>query len=106
MMEMEERLARLDWEAIELSLWERGYARTPPLLTADECADLAGLYKDDSRFRSRVDMARYRFGVGEYKYFANPLPAVVQALRAHAYPRLAPIACRFMEALEIGRAHV
>lgn len=99
MMEMEERLARLDWEAIEMSLWERGYARTPPLLTADECTDLAGLYKDDSRFRSRVDMARYRFGVGEYKYFANPLPAVVQALRAHAYPRLAPIACRFMEAL-------
>ena len=99
MTEIEERLARLDWEAIERSLWEHGCARTPPLLTSDECANLVGLYKDDSRFRSRVDMARFRFGLGEYKYFANPLPAVVQALRAHAYPRLAPMACRFMEAL-------
>ena len=94
-----ERLRRLDWKAIEGSLWEHGYAKTPPILTAEECAELVALYGDDGRFRSRVDMARYRFGLGEYKYFAVPLPAVVQALRVHAYPFLAPIAGRFTEAL-------
>ena len=89
-----ERLARLDWAAIGASLDERGYARTQVLLTAAECADLRALYAEDGRFRSRVDMARYRFGVGEYKYFANPLPGAVQELREHAYPPLArPVVC-------------
>jgi hypothetical protein len=57
------------------------------------------MFADDGRFRSRIDMARYRFGVGEYKYFAEPLPRTVAALRAHAYRRLAPIANRWAETL-------
>ena len=44
-------------------------------------------------------MARYRFGLGEYKYFAAPLPEPVAALRERLYPRLAPIANRWMERL-------
>ena len=100
-----ERLAGLDWAAIGASLDERGHARTPVLLTAAECADLRALYADDARFRSRVDMARYRFGVGEYKYFANPLPAVVQELREHAYPPLAAIANRWESALKTRARH-
>ncbi len=40
-------------------------------------------------------MARYRFGVGEYKYFAEPLPPIVRDLRAEAYRCLAPIANRW-----------
>jgi hypothetical protein len=44
-------------------------------------------------------MARYRFGVGDYKYFAEPLPPVVAALREHAYPPLAGTANRWMAAL-------
>jgi hypothetical protein len=44
-------------------------------------------------------MARYRFGVGEYKYFAEPLPRAVAALRTHVYRRLAPIANRWTRAL-------
>jgi hypothetical protein len=94
-----ERLACLDWDAIERSLWDSGWSRTPPLLTPEECGELIGLYADDHRFRSRVDMARYRFGLGEYKYFAEPLPPAVAALRAHAYARLAPIANRWESAL-------
>jgi uncharacterized protein len=89
------RLARLDWDAIERSLDDSGWSRTPPLLTHDECDELAALYGDDARFRSRVDMARYRFGVGEYKYFAEPLPPAVRDLRVEAYPRLAAIANRW-----------
>jgi hypothetical protein len=100
-MTIKERLEHLDWQAIERSLWEHGYAKTPPVLTPDECAALIALYADESKFRSRIDMARYRFGSGEYKYFADPLPPLVQALRTHAYPYLAVIANRWMKALRI-----
>ena len=99
MSDVRERLAGLDWKGIEASLWEWGYARTPPLLTPGECAGLVALYGDDARFRSRVDMGRHRFGIGDYKYFAEPLPPLVAALREHAYPPLAGVANRWMEAL-------
>ena len=79
-----DRLTRLDWAAIGFSLDEWGFARTPALLTPGECTELRVLYDDDARFRSRVDMVRYRFGVGEYKYFADPLPPVVQEMRERA----------------------
>jgi len=100
-----ERLARLDWAAIGPSLNDCGHARTPALLTGAECADLRALYAEAARFRSRVDMARYRFGVGEYKYFANPLPGVVQELREHAYPQLAIVANRWETALKTRARH-
>ena len=99
------RLGDLDWGAIERSLWEWGYARTPPLLTPEECAGLVAMYDDDGRFRSRVDMARYRFGLGDYKYFAAPLPPLVQSLRTHAYPPLAAIANQFEAALDTATLH-
>ena len=96
---VETRLQRIDWEAIARGLGEQGWATTPPLLTAAECAELIALYPENRRFRSRVDMARFRFGEGEYKYFANPLPPTVLDLRRHAYPRLAPIADAWSMAL-------
>jgi hypothetical protein len=97
-MTIADRVRSLAWSEIEASLWEFGYARISELLTADECAGLIALYNDDLRFRSRIDMARYRFGVGDYKYFDYPLPAVVQQLRLNTYPPLAGIANRWMEA--------
>jgi len=100
-----DRLAALDWSAMERSLWEHGYAKTPPLLTPDECAQLIALYPDDARFRSRIDMRRYRFGVGEYKYFAAPLPRVVEELRVNAYPPLAAIANQWEVALDTAVLH-
>lgn len=91
---LRKRIRALDWPAIETAIAERGYARTRPVLTAATCRTLAALYPDDSRFRSRIDMARYRFGAGDYGYFAEPLPAVVAALRGALYQHLAPIANR------------
>jgi hypothetical protein len=99
------RLARLDWADIGASLDEWGFALTPALLTASECAELRALYLDDARFRSRVDMARYRFGMGEYKYFSEPLPPSVQAVRESAYPPLAMIANRWEAALKTRVRH-
>lgn len=93
------RVRGLDWRALAAELWERGYARTAPLLTAEECAGLVAMEPEDVRFRSRVDMARLRFGEGRYAYFAHPLPALVRTLRREAYARLAPLADAWMEAL-------
>ena len=96
---VEERVDALDWKAAEESLSARGYAVTEPLLTAEECAGLVALYKDESRFRSHVIMERYRFGLGDYKYFDHPLPQTVLSLRTSAYPHLARIANHWAEAL-------
>ena len=101
-MDLAQRLAALDWDALEQSLWARGYAKTPPVLTPEECAELVALYGERERFRSRVEMARYRFGEGDYQYFADPLPPVVHALRTHAYPSLAAIADRWETSLGTG----
>jgi uncharacterized protein len=94
-----ETVDALDWVALEDSLSSRGYAVTASLLTTEECADLVALYNDEKRFRSHIIMERYRFGVGDYKYFDNPLPQVVASLRTTAYPHLAAIANRWAEAL-------
>jgi hypothetical protein len=96
---IQDRLAQLDWKAIEASLWQRGYVKTDPLLTADECDALVALYGKDQLFRSRIDMKRFRFGEGEYKYFTYPLPPLVQSLRETIYPRLAVIANAWTTAL-------
>jgi len=37
-------------------------------------------------------MGRHRFGEGEYRYFAEPFPEAVTALKRALYPRLLPIA--------------
>ncbi len=68
-----------------------GSRSAPPLLSDDECEALADLF-DGGRFRSTIDMARYRFGDGRYRYFDNPLPDAIAELRAAFYRHLAPIA--------------
>lgn len=93
-----QRLAAVDWKEAEQSLWACGYAVTPVLLTPEECASISALYKDDSCFRSQIAMERFRFGVGDYKYFAYPLPEIVADLRTSAYPHLARIANGWAEA--------
>lgn len=71
---------------------EHGCALTPPLLTPEQCQEISGLYDEVRRFRSTIDMARYRFGSGQYRYFDHPLPDVVAELREELYPQLLPIA--------------
>lgn len=79
----------------------QGHAVTPPLLDPDTCAALAASYDDPGPWRSRVDMARHRFGAGEYKYLDYPLPEAVAGLRAAFYPVLAPIANAWQECLRL-----
>lgn len=69
----------------------QGYA-TRMLLPAGTCATLAALYDDNQRFRKRIAMEQHGYGNGEYKYFAYPLPDIVEAMRTALYPSLAAIA--------------
>jgi uncharacterized protein len=85
------RVADADWAAVAAEVDEHGGALLPQLVTPDEAAALRGLYDGDG-FRSTVDMARHRFGAGEYKYFDRPYPEAVQRLKEELYPRLLPIA--------------
>ncbi|MFC9842539.1 2OG-Fe(II) oxygenase [Streptomyces sp. NPDC060223] len=81
-----------DWDALAAELDEHGSALTGPLLSSDECHEITALYDDADRFRTTVDMARHRFGSGQYRYFTHELPDAVRELRAAFYPRLLPIA--------------
>jgi uncharacterized protein len=95
------RLEAIDWPAISSDLDAQGWVVMPKLLSAKECEAVASLYQSDEGFRSKVVMARHGFGRGEYKYFAYPLPPLIETLRTALYPDLAPIANRWHEAMEM-----
>jgi hypothetical protein len=90
--DLRQRVAGLDWPAIGRGLDDLGSSLVGPVLTASECKAVAEIYDDDRRFRSTIDMARFRFGEGQYRYFGQPLPNLVAELRAAFWPRLLPIA--------------
>jgi uncharacterized protein len=81
-----------DWDAITAEVNDFGGALLPRLFTKAEAEKIRGLYHDDHLFRSTIDMRRYRFGEGEYRYFQQPYPEPIQALKEALYPRLLPIA--------------
>ena len=89
---IQERIDALYWANLCESLSERGYAVTDRILSPEECASIVSVYNEPSRFRSHIIMERHRFGVGDYKYFSNPLPGLVSDLRTAAYPHLAKVA--------------
>ncbi len=90
----------IDWTTVATELDAQGCAVIPRLLDAEACAALASRY-DGQGFRSHVHMARHGFGLGDYKYFAYPLPEPVARLRESLYPRLAPIANAWNRRMEI-----
>src|SRR5437016_14418108 len=76
----------IDWDQALSHLDERGFVAIPGVLSRKICEEIAAYYADDRRFRSRIEMSRYAFGQGEYKYFNYPLPPVVEQLRSSIYP--------------------
>jgi hypothetical protein len=93
------RVNELEWSALRAELNNLGCASTAPILTVAECQKLAARYDDVTQFRSTVDMARHRFGEGQYRYFAHPLPAEVIELREAFWPHLLPIAREWADRL-------
>jgi hypothetical protein len=90
----------LDWPAAVEQLDELGCASIGAVLSPDACRSLVALYADDTLFRSTVDMARHRFGHGEYRYFGRPLPELVRTLRAAFWLHLLPVARTWAERLD------
>lgn len=87
------------------SLWTRGYARLGQLLNQRECEETRTLYAQPELFRSRIDMARFRFGRGEYQYFQYPLPPRIAELRRELYGSLAGAATEWMTALSLPKLY-
>jgi hypothetical protein len=86
------RVDALRWPDLAAELDNLGCALTGAVLTRDERRRVTDLYGDVGHFRSTIDMARHRFGQGQYRYFAYPLPPEVEALRAAFWPHLLPVA--------------
>jgi uncharacterized protein len=95
------RVDGADWDRIKHDLDEAGGALLPRLVTAREAAKLRGLY-DRDLFRSTIDMERYRFGAGQYRYFDAPYPEPIEELKHALYPHLLPIARDWWS--KLGRA--
>ena len=84
-------LNSIDWQQVNTSLNEKGFYQISSLISTVECENLVERY-DEPLYRSIINMERYRFGRGEYKYFNYPLPTVIQTLREQLYPYLAVVA--------------
>jgi len=95
------RIADIGNAHLDEELGAQGYTVLRQVLDDRECDALRALYDDAKLFRSRVVMARHRFGRGEYQYFAYPLPPLVGELRAELYPRLASLANRWNAHLKV-----
>jgi hypothetical protein len=96
------RVAGCEWPRLERELDAQGYAVVPRLLDPVECAALAAAYHEEAGYRRHIVMAQHGYGRGDYKYYAYPLPPLVQALRGAFYEKLAPIANRWNESLNLA----
>lgn len=93
--------ATINWGIIAEEMHEKGYAIIPRFLNQAQCEELKTTYNEPGIFRKTVVMERYRFGLGEYKYYDYPLPATIQKIRESFYPKLASIANYWMKSLKI-----
>jgi hypothetical protein len=90
-------LDRIAWPQVAAGLDLHGCATVGPLLSPAQCRSLRAIYLSEPAFRRRIVMAQHGYGRGEYKYFAYPLPPLVEALRTALYLPLAAIANRWNE---------
>ncbi len=103
MENLKTKLATTDWQSVSESMNEKGYAIIPKIISDEQCNELIQEYNNENLYRKTVIMERYRFGLGEYKYFDYPLPKIIQTLRETIYPKLSPIANLWMKVLNIDK---
>lgn len=103
MENLETKLATTNWQSVSESMNEKGYAIIPKILSDEQCNELIQEYNNKNLYRKTVVMERYRFGLGEYKYFDYPLPQIIQTVRETIYPKLSPIANLWMKVLNIDK---
>jgi hypothetical protein len=102
-MNIQQRINLLNWNGIADEMNDKGYSLTSEVLTDEECDEFIRQYDNNTLYRKTINMERYRFGLGEYKYYQYPLPELIQQLRENVYPKLAPIANNYMRVLNIDK---
>jgi hypothetical protein len=100
MKTIKERIADKNWNTINTQLHDQGFVIVKNMLNKKECDTLIADYNAHNRYRKIINMQRYRFGIGEYKYFQYPLPGIITELRENVYPNIAPVANQWMEELK------
>jgi len=102
MKSITERIAEINWPEIRVELHHKGFVVIKNVLTKAQCENLIEDYNANDTYRKTVNMERYRFGLGEYKYFSYPLPDVLTELRENIYPQIVPVANSWMEELRLN----
>lgn len=97
-----ERIATVNWDTVTRRLHDNGFVIVKDILTLQECDALIDGY-DTGNYRKTVNMDRYRYGSGDYKYYDYPLPDVINELRESVYPNIAPVANAWMRELGIDK---
>ncbi|WP_420151820.1 2OG-Fe(II) oxygenase [Spirosoma sp.] len=93
---------KLDWSTYQNTLSETGFVLLPPLLSADECRQLADLFEAPDLYRKTIVMQQHGYGSGTYKYFSYPLPPAVDELRHTLFANVATVANDWNEKLGIS----
>ncbi len=102
MKSLERSLEGISWESVQQELYEQGYSVIENVLDNQHCIALIEVFENDPLYRKEVDMERFRFGKGRYKYFKYPLPDLIAQIRENTYPKLVPVANQWMSDLNMG----
>jgi hypothetical protein len=103
MTSIRKTLETVDWSRVAEDMHAKGYAHVPGVLRQEDCERLIADFDEPKFYRKTIVMERYRYGLGEYKYFTYPLPEILQTIRETVYPHLAPIANQWMEWLKMDK---
>jgi uncharacterized protein len=99
------RIDSLNWQEAAENINSKGYALLPGVLNEAECDQMIEAYKDASLYRKTIVMERYRFGLGEYKYFQYPLPGLIEDIRQTVYSKVVDVANSWMQVLHVDRRY-
>jgi len=103
MRDIKAQLASINWEAVRTALHDNGFVTVKNVLDKATCEELIAAYNADNTYRKTITMERYRFGLGEYKYFRYPLPQLITDIRETVYEQIAPVANAWMKELSIDQ---
>lgn len=101
MKNLTKRIEDIDWETINKELLDNGFSIIKPFLSMSECKELKALWSNNSLYRSTIEMKRYNFGKGTYRYFKYPLPEIIQTLRENIYEKLVDTANQWSKRLRL-----
>jgi uncharacterized protein len=103
MDDIQQKISSIDSQGVSEAMHDKGYVLLSQFLPKKYCNELIDKYDDVELYRKIITMEKYRFGLGEYKYFKYPLPDFIQTMRSNIYPKLAPIANNWMRLLNMKR---